>query len=40
MDEEIIILSVGGSLIVPDKIDSEWLKELKKKLSRKIKFKE
>jgi uridylate kinase len=32
-----IVISVGGSLIVPDKIDTEFLKEIKKVISNEIK---
>jgi len=30
MEEEIIIISLGGSLIVPEEVDSEFLKEFRK----------
>jgi uridylate kinase len=38
-DKEIIIISLGGSLIVPDSIDIEFLKEFKKLILKHIKNK-
>jgi uridylate kinase len=41
MKKEVIVLSLGGSLIIPDKVDIEYLKKFKKiiqKNSRKYKF--
>jgi uridylate kinase len=32
LKEEIIVISVGGSLIVPEEIDSKWLKDFKELL--------
>ena len=41
MKKKVIVLSLGGSLIIPDKVDAKFLKELKKiilKNTKKYKF--
>ena len=37
MKKKIIVLSLGGSLIIPDKIDIEFLKKFKKIILKKEK---
>ena len=37
MNEEIIIVSLGGSLIIPEEIDKEFLKDFKKIILSQIK---
>ncbi len=37
MNEETIVISLGGSMIIPDKIDTEFLKEFKKLILSEVK---
>jgi len=37
-DQDIIVISLGGSLIVPEEIDSSWLKSFKSLIEKQIKI--